>query len=86
MILEHPAILEVSVIGVPDPQFGEGIKAICVMKADQRISADDLIAFVAQRIARYKKPRYVEFVETLPKDPDGAIDRDAVKKAYGKQG
>jgi acyl-CoA synthetase (AMP-forming)/AMP-acid ligase II len=85
VIQEHSAIMEVSVIGVPDPKFGEGIKAVCVLKEKDAITADDLMEFVAQRIARYKKPRYVQFVEKLPKTQDGAIDRDAVKKEYGQQ-
>jgi hypothetical protein len=54
VVLEHPAVLEVSVIGVPDPKFGEGIKAVCVLKPEARLSAQELIDFVAGRIARYK--------------------------------
>jgi acyl-CoA synthetase (AMP-forming)/AMP-acid ligase II len=84
VILEHPAVMEVSVIGVPDPKFGEGIKAICVLKENENLAAGDLIEFVAQRIARYKKPRYVQFVEMLPKSKKGSIDREAVKKEFGQ--
>ena len=58
VVLEHPAVLEVSVIGVPDPKFGEGIKAVCVLKpmgtgcGTMSPSAQELIDFVAGRIAR----------------------------------
>jgi len=83
VILEHPGINEVSVIGVPDPKFGEGIKAICVLKPNVRLSEQELIGFVAARIARYKKPRYVSFVDSLPKKEDGSIDREKVKALYG---
>ncbi len=83
VVLEHPAVLEVSVIGVPDPKFGEGIKAVCVLKPDVNLTKQELIDFVAARIARYKKPNYVEFVESLPKQEDGAIDRLKVKELYG---
>ncbi len=84
VILKHEAVDEVSVIGVPDPKFGEGIKAVCVLKAGMTLTAEDLADFVASRIARYKKPRYVEFVPALPKTTDGAIDRSQVKALYGQ--
>jgi acyl-CoA synthetase (AMP-forming)/AMP-acid ligase II len=83
VVLEHPGVLEVSVIGVPDPKFGEGIKAVCVLKPDARLSAQELIDFVAGRIARYKKPGAVEFVGALPRKGDGAIDRARVRELYG---
>ncbi len=83
VVLEHPAIREVAVIGVPDPKFGEGIKAVCVRKEGARVSGQELIEFVGGRIARYKKPGYVEFVDALPKTGDGSIDRARVKALYG---
>jgi long-chain acyl-CoA synthetase len=83
VIMEHPGIREVSVIGVPDPKFGEGIKAVCVLNPGARLSERELIDFVAGRIARYKKPGYVEFVDSLPKKEDGSIDRQRVKAQYG---
>ncbi len=84
VILQHPEIEETSVIGVPDPKFGEGVKSVCVKKAGSNLTAKELIEFVGSRIARYKKPGYVEFVETLPKKSDGSIDRKLVKELYGK--
>ena len=75
VIMEHPGIREVSVIGVPDPKFGEGIKAVCVLHPGVKLTAQELIDFVAGRIARYKKPGYVEFADSLPKKGDGSIDR-----------
>ncbi len=83
VILEHPSVHEVSVIGVPDPKFGEGVKAVCVLKPRARLSERDLIDFVATRIARYKKPGYIEFVDSLPKREDGSIDRGKVKAMHG---
>ena len=84
VILENPVIAEASVIGVPDPTFGEGIKAVCVLKSGQTMSEEELIRFVGSRIAGYKKPRLVQYVDTLPKDKEGVIDRVRVKELYGQ--
>jgi acyl-CoA synthetase (AMP-forming)/AMP-acid ligase II len=78
-ILEHPGVAEASVIGVPDQQWGEAIKAVCVLRDGVSLSESDLIDFVASRIARFKKPKHVVFVPSLPKAPDGSIDRTKVK-------
>ena len=85
VILEHPGVDEVCVIGVPDPKFGEGIKAVCVQAHRSALSKEELIAFVGSRIAAYKKPRYVDFVEALPRTETGEIDRAAVKEGYSSQ-
>ena len=82
-ILAHPAVAEAVVFGVPDPKWKEGIKAVCVLEPGQTLTAADLIAFVGDRIARYKKPQYVEFVEALPRHADGRPDRSAIKTRYG---
>ncbi len=82
-VLEHPHVEDVVVFGVPDPKWKEGIKAVCVLSKGANLGAQDLIAFVGERIARYKKPQYVEFVEALPLKGDGAVDREKVKQMYG---
>ncbi len=79
VILEHPSIKEVCVFGVPDPKFGEGIKAVCALHQDQELTKQELIDFTGTKIAGYKKPRYVEFIKELPKAKDGSIDREQVK-------
>lgn len=84
VILQNPAVAEVSVIGVKDPEWGEAIKAVCVLKPGSSLSKQELIDFVASRIARYKKLKYVEFVPSLLKTPDGTIDREKIKAEYGK--
>ena len=82
-ILEHPSIAATVVFGVPDPKWKEGIKAVCVLKEGESVEAQALIDFVGERIARYKKPQYVEFVAELPLLEDGALDRAKVKDLYG---
>jgi acyl-CoA synthetase (AMP-forming)/AMP-acid ligase II len=84
VLMEHPAVVEAAVIGVPDAQWGEAIKAICVCRPDQPVTAEALIEFVGGRIARFKKPKHVTFVPALPKTPAGAIDRPKVKEAHGQ--
>jgi long-chain acyl-CoA synthetase len=84
VIIEHSAVQEVCVFGVPDPKFGEGIKAVCSLRKGHTLTKEDLISFCADRIAGYKKPRYVEFISELPKTEDGSIDRSAIKEKYGK--
>ena len=82
-IRAHPAIAEVVVIGVPDPQWSEAIKAVCEQHRSANVTAEDIIAFVADQIARYKRPKHVVFVDRLPRTAAGDIDRAAVKAAHG---
>ena len=82
-IREHEAVEEVSVIGVADKKWGEAIKAVCVLAPGKTVEEDTLKEFVAKRIARYKKPQFVVFVDSLPKKENGEIDRDQVKKDHG---
>ncbi len=85
VILQHPAVAQTVVIGVPDPKWKEGIKAVCQLHAGKSLTAVELISFVGERIARFKKPQYVEFVSELPLTKDGSLDRVAVKSLYGKE-
>ena len=84
VILQHPGVEETVVIGVPDPKWKEGIKAVCLLKGGETLGAKELIEFVGERIARFKKPQYVAFVDQMPRKEDGSIDREKVKTLYGK--
>lgn len=81
-ILKHDAVNEVCVFGVPDPKFGEGIKAVCSLHQGKSLTKDDLIKFCSTLIAGYKKPRYIEFINKLSKTEDGTIDREKIKAEY----
>ena len=84
-IRQHPDIIDVVVIGVPDPQWSEAIKAVCTQRAGTTVTPDEIIEFVAGQIARYKKPKHVVLVAQLPKNDKGEIDRAAVKAAHGQE-
>lgn len=69
----HPNILEAAVIGVPDPKWGETIKAFIVMKPEKQLTENEVIEFCQSQIASYKKPRVIEFVESLPRNASGKV-------------
>lgn len=81
-LLGHPAVLESVVFGVPDPEWGEAVKAVCVLKAGASATPKEIVEFVAGRIARYKRPKYLMISESLPKTAAGAIDRARVKETF----
>ncbi len=83
VIRQHPSVEKTVVFGVPDPKWKEGIKAVCLLKPGTFLEADELISFVGERIARYKKPHYVEVVTELPLKTDGTPDREKIKALYG---
>jgi long-chain acyl-CoA synthetase len=82
-ILQHADVTQAVVFGVPDPKWKEGIKAVCVKTAGSDLTEQALIGFVGDRIARYKKPHSVEFVDALPTAENGSVDREKVKSLYG---
>lgn len=81
-VLQHPAVAKVVVFGVPDPKWKEGIKAVCLLEKGESLEPRALIDFVGERIARYKKPQYVEFVTDFPLLENGMPDREKIKAMY----
>ena len=82
MLYEHPAVLEAAVIGVPDSQWGEVPKALVVLKPQQQASAQALMEFCRDRMAHFKAPKSVEFVEALPKTATGKVQKFALREPY----
>jgi long-chain acyl-CoA synthetase len=80
VMMQHPAVSMVAVIGIPDEQYGEEIKACVVLKEGESITASALIAWTKERLAMYKYPRHVEFMTSLPMNASGKILKMALRK------
>jgi acyl-CoA synthetase (AMP-forming)/AMP-acid ligase II len=82
VIIKHPSVREVAVIGVPDPAWGEAVKAVIVVKPGMSLSQDEILDFCAKWIARFKKPKSVDFVPELPKNAYGKIMKRELRARY----
>jgi acyl-CoA synthetase (AMP-forming)/AMP-acid ligase II len=74
-LISHPGVMETAVVGAPDERWGEAVTAFVVRRPGQEVSEEALIAHCRDRIAAYKRPRQVRFIETLPKLPNGKIEK-----------
>jgi len=80
----HPAVLECAVIGVPDLKWGEVPKALVVLKPDKKATAKDLLGHCATKLAKFKVPKSVEFLESLPKTGTSKIQKNVLREKYLK--
>jgi acyl-CoA synthetase (AMP-forming)/AMP-acid ligase II len=84
VLYRHPAVSECAVIGVPDDLWGEQVKAVIVLRSGAVVDEVAIIKHCRQDLAHYKCPRTVSFVDAIPKDPAGKIQRKQLREQFGK--
>ena len=80
LIVTHPAVADVAVVGIPDDEAGELPKAFVTLKAENDISAEEIMTFVSEHVASYKRIRQVSFIDSIPKSASGKILRRLLKE------
>ena len=80
VLYKHPSIFEAAVVGIPDDQWGESVKAYIVLKEGYTLTQKEVIDHCAPLLASYKKPKYVEFIDQLPRNASGKILKRLLKQ------
>jgi acyl-CoA synthetase (AMP-forming)/AMP-acid ligase II len=86
ILYTHPAVLEAAIIGIPDEEWGERVKAIIVLKEGEKATEEDIIEYCKGKIAKYKIPKSIDFSVSLPKLGSGKISKKILKEKYAKKG
>jgi feruloyl-CoA synthase len=81
-IMEHPEVNEAAVIGIPDENWGETVHAVIVQNKDANLTEEKLSNFLAERLAKFKRPRKYHFVSELPHTPSGKIMKYKLRKSF----
>ena len=82
VIESMPHVKECAVVGVPDKEFGESVKAYVVLNSGKKIKDDGVIAFCKEKLASFKKPKYVDFLDKLPKNTMGKIQKNMLREMH----
>ena len=85
ILFKHPKIIEAAVFGLPDDIWGQKVCAAIVLKPGEQLSSEEVIEFCQDKLASFKKPKVIYFVETLPKSPIGKILRSVLKKQFSEK-
>jgi acyl-CoA synthetase (AMP-forming)/AMP-acid ligase II len=86
VLAQHPLVSEVAVFGVPDERWGEVVTAAVVKRGDEEPEIDELVAFARERLAGYKLPRSVHYVDEMPKTATGKVSKKDLREQYGETG
>jgi long-chain acyl-CoA synthetase len=82
VIFRHPAVHEAAVIGVPDEEWGESVKAIVALKPGSKATEQEIIDFCKDFLSSFKKPKSVDFLDELPKNPAGKVHKAGLREIY----
>ena len=82
VLAEHPAVMEVAIIGVPDDRWGESVKAVVALHPGAEATEEELIGFCREQLAHYKCPKSVDILEALPRNPTGKILKRDLRQPY----
>jgi fatty-acyl-CoA synthase len=83
-LAEHDSVAECAVFAIPDPKWGEAVRAAVTLRAGQSVSSEELIAFCKENLAKFKVPKGIDVLDELPKSPVGKILRRALREPYWK--
>ena len=84
VLVAHPDVAEVAVIGLPDDEYGEIVTAVVVPTAPGAIDEDTVVTYAREHLVRYKAPRRVELVDALPRDPMGKVRKRDLRELFNR--